>query len=124
MSIEARLLAIESALEKLNAFAALQDELETARMQNETLDRADFLALRTIVAELAAEAVRRSRRVTPEDFEQHFGLRLRWWHERLILAAGDRDPSLAERLSVQFPGESEPSPDGFPSLFDPPTPPE
>jgi len=119
MSIETRLAAIESALEKLNAFAALQDELETARMQNETLDRADFLALRTIVAELAAEAG-----VTPEDFDRHLDLRLRWWHERLILRAGDRDPSLAERLSVEFPGESEPSPDGFPSLFDPPTPPE
>jgi len=112
MSIESRLAALEQ-------FAALQDELETARMQNETLREAEAVALRSIVSDLAEQAG-----VTPEDFDRHLDLRLRWYHERLILRAGDRDPSLADRLSVQFPGESEPSPDGFPSLFDPPTPPE
>ena len=112
MSIESRLAALEQ-------FAALQDELETARMQNETLREAEAVALRSIVSDLAEQAG-----VTPEDFDRHLDLRLRWYHERLILWAGDRDPSLADRLSVQFPGESEPSPDGFPSLFDPPTPPE
>jgi hypothetical protein len=107
--IKARLNAVEELVRSL-------DKLSTTDLAYDQTNSADFMALYSIVAEMAEQLG-----LSPEQFLEHFRGRFRWWHDHYLRRVEDVSPGHAAEIDARSIAESD-VPRTYPPIFDrPPT---
>jgi hypothetical protein len=104
---------LEAAIRELREDLAAQSSINIYALVGEKKDRAHFLALQSIVRELAGHAG-----IHPQRFLKHYLLRQTYFHDRLLRRLEDQSPSLAARIDARD-QEQVPLAEGYPPLFSP-----
>jgi len=104
-SLERRLATIESILLTMG-------KSSTIDLATRQTDDANFMALYSIVRELANRAG-----VSDELFLRHYDARFRWWHDYFLRRVEDRDPERAAEIDYRT-LEQASTETSFRSIFD------
>jgi hypothetical protein len=105
---------LKKRLRGLEDHIATMNECDTARLSASQLDRAQFMALCSIVREFALHAG-----ISSESFSWHYEERVRWWHDYFLRQCEDVSPQLSAQLDQRTIGEADVGA-SYPPLFDPP----
>lgn len=103
--------SIEEQVAFLMKNARLAAEAGTARIAKSERDEARFLALYSIVQELAERAG-----VTREDLRRHFEVREEFWHAKRLEEVERNNPSLAARIDLRS-ASQDAAPPPYPPIF-------
>lgn len=101
-------------IENLEKLVYSLNDLNTSEIGTDKLDDANFMALYSIVSEMAEK-----QGVDSKAFLSHFSARFRWWHDRSLREIEEISPDLAAKIDKRSIAECDVDPT-YPPIFDPP----
>ncbi len=107
---------IERRIDALERLAHFFHDSDTSRIAESQRDRSAFMALYSIVLEIAAY-----HGISDTAFLRHWEIRNHYYYDYYIAAAVKMSPELAHAIDERSPNAAPPK-EGFPPLFDSPPP--
>lgn len=95
-NLEERVAYLENYVSKVAAVIDGMYELETRTIGMTQSDAANFLALKSIVMELAAK-----QGISPKKFKKHFKRRFDFWYDHVLREVEDHSPGLAAAIDLR-----------------------
>ena len=111
-----RITLLEARVEALKKGLEWQQAIDTEDLKGEQMTDAQFMALYSIVMELAERLG-----LSSDSFSKHYQTRFRWWHDHYLRRVEDSNPALAAEIDPRSVSDSDVSPT-YPPLFDSPPP--
>lgn len=111
---EKRLAFCEKRLDDFSDLLVKRSEIRTLEDAAGLVDEARFMALYSIVLDLAQRAG-----VEKDDFTKHYQTRLHWWHDWKLKEREKLDPASSAQVDLRTLDEV-PTSDYYSSIFDPP----